>query len=180
MPTARGTFDLERDGKVVHFARLSPGQNRAIVLPDGKTGRVSIGASESTEGHPHMRIIIDGFRPDQAQYPITIDSKAAKPETDTKAAAPKKTEPDAAAKPSPELTVRYEVSDLRVYVLDAAKGADMQVTLEAFEGSTLRGRFEGKLAPTAAGLGDPIPVSGKFSIELGLQGVAPGPTPAAP
>ena len=35
-------------------------------------------------------------------------------------------------------------------------------TLEAFEGKTLRGRFEGKLAPTAAGLGAPL-------AELGIK-----------
>lgn len=159
VPAAKGTFDVTRDGKVAHFARLAPGQNRAIVLPNDQIGRVSLGASETDEGLPHMRIIIDGLRPDQVQYPITIDSK---PEKD--------------AKPGPSLTMRYELSELRVYVIDPAKGADMQVTLEAFEGTTLRGRFEGKLAPTAAGLGEPIPLAGKFAVELGLQGVQPGPT----
>jgi hypothetical protein len=165
MPAAKGTFDVTRDGKVVHFAHLPPGQNRAIVLADGETGRVSVAASETEEGQPHLRILIEGLRPDRAQYPITIGSTPAK---DAKA-----------AKKGPSLTMRYEVHDLRVYVTDSAKGADMQVTLEGFEGSTLRGRFEGKLAPTAAGLGEPIPLSGKFAVELGLQGVQPGPAPAA-
>jgi len=120
---------------------------------------VSLGASETDEGLPHVRILIEGLRLDQAKYPVTIDSKAA------------------AEGKGPKLTMRYEVNDNRIYVIDPPKGAEMQLTLEAFEGTTLRGKFDGKLAPTAAGLGGPIPFSGKFTIELGLQGIEPGPAP---
>jgi hypothetical protein len=160
VPAATGTFDVELGGKLVHYPRLPRGQNRAIALPDGRVGRVSLGAAEGDAGLPQVRIIIEGLRPDQAQYPVTIGAAAKH------------------AKTGPSLSMRYEVHEHRVYEIDPAKGAEMQVTLEGFEGATLRGRFEGKLAPTAAGLGDPIAISGKFAVELGLQGVQPG--PAAP
>ncbi len=184
MLSTKGTFDVELDGKVVHYLRIPPGQNRAIALPDG-TGRVSLGASETESGLPHLRILIEGLRLDQVTLPLTVGQRpadAAKPDAtepaEPDAARPDAAKPDAAkpdaTKPAPQLSMRYEVNEHRIYVLDPAKGADVQVTLEAFEGKTLRGRFEGKLAPTAAGLGSPIPISGSFAIELGLSGVEPG------
>jgi hypothetical protein len=194
MLSTKGTFDVELDGKVVHYLRIPPGQNRAIALPDG-TGRVSLGASETESGLPHLRILIEGLRLDQVTLPLTVGQRpadtaepaepdaakpdAAKPDAaKPDAAKPDAAKPDAAkpdaTKPAPQLSMRYEVNEHRIYVLDPAKGADVQVTLEAFEGKTLRGRFEGKLAPTAAGLGAPIPISGSFAIELGLSGVEPG------
>lgn len=164
MPSAEGKLDAMIDGKPAHFIRLAPGQNRAIVLPGDGVGRVSIGGSEEDTGLPHLRLIVEGVRPDQLAYPITIGPK------------PK----DAAAAKGPWVSIRYEVNENRVYVIDPEKGAEAKVTLEAWEGNTLRGRFEGKLAPTAAALGGPIAVSGTFAVALGLQGVEPGkPTAAA-
>jgi hypothetical protein len=180
MPTAKGTFDVTLEGKLVHYLSLPRGWNRAIALPEGKIGRVMLGASESDAGLPSLRITIEGLRPDEAQYPLTIGREPAADDAkadDAKAGEAKPGE----AKPGPSLSVRYEVNEHRIYVLDPAKGADVQLTLEAFEGSTLRGHFKGKLAPTAAGLGAPIPISGTLAIELGLQGVKPGPAaPAQP
>lgn len=188
MPAAKGTFDVTLEGKLVHYQRLARGQNRAIVLPDGKIGRVLVAASETDAGLPNLRITIEGLRPDEAQYPLTIgrapaagDAKTDEKKTDDAKTDDAKTG-DAKTdekKAGPSLSVRYEVNEHRIYVIDPAKGADIQLTLEAFEGSTLRGHFEGKLAPTAAGLGGPIPISGKFAVELGLQGVKPGPTAQA-
>lgn len=159
VPSAVGTLDAMIEGKPAHFVRLPPGQNRAVALPDGGIGRVSIAGSEDDTGLPHLRLIIEGVRPDQAQYPITIGSRGK-------------------VEKGPHVSVRYEVNEHRVYVVDPAKGAEVQVTLEAWEGNTLRGRFEGKLAPTAAGLGAPIPITGKFAVQLGLQGIDPAPTAA--
>lgn len=161
MPTTTGTLDAMIDGKPVHFVHLTPGQNRAVVLPGDAVGRVSIAGAEESSGQPHLRLLIGGVRPDQLQYPITI---ASKPEKDAK---------------GPSVSIRYVVHEQRIYVIDPAKGAEATVTLEGWEGTTLRGRFEGKLAPTAAALGGPIPVSGKFAVELGVQGVQPGPSAPA-
>jgi hypothetical protein len=161
VPSAKGTLEAMIDGKPAHFMHLSPGQNRAVALPGEGVGRVSIAGSEEDSGLPHLRIIIEGVRPDQIEYPLTMTSKPEKP-----------------AK-GPSLSMRYEVNENRVYVIDPAKGADMQVTLEGWEGTALRGRFEGKLAATAAGLGAPISVSGKFTTTLTLSGVEPGATAAA-
>ena len=155
LTSARGTLDVMIEGKPAHFVRLPPGQNRAIAMPGDAVGRVSIAGSEEATGLPHLRLIIEGVRPDQAQYPITIRSKVEK---------------------GPHVSIRYEVNENRIYVIDPAKGAEAEVTLEGWEGTTLRGRFSGKLAPTAAGLGAPIPITGKFAVELGLQGIEPGPT----
>jgi hypothetical protein len=166
MPSTEGKLDAMIDGKPAHFVRLAPGQNRAITLPGEGVGRVSIAGSEDDAGLPHLRLIVEGVRPDQLAYPITIGSK------------PK----DAAAVKGPWVSIRYEVNENRVYVIDPAKGAEAQVTLEGWEGSKLSGRFEGKLAPTAAALGGPIPISGTFAVTLGLQGVEPGaagPEPSA-
>jgi hypothetical protein len=162
LPSTKGTLDAMIDGKPAHFVRLPPGQNRAVTLPDGGVGRVSIAGSEGEAGLPHLRLIIEGLRPDQAQYPVTIGSTTEKP-----------------AK-GPRLSMRYEVNEQRVYVTDPAKGAEVQVTLDGWEGTTLRGRFEGKLAPTAAGLGAPIPITGKFTMELGVKDIEPGPAAPAP
>lgn len=159
VPSAVGTLDAMIEGKPAHFVRLPPGQNRAVALPDGGIGRVSIAGSEEDTGLPHLRLILEGVRPDQAQYPITIGPKGK-------------------VEKGPHASVRYEVNEHRIYVVDPAKGAEVQVTLEGWESGTLRGRFEGKLAPTAAGLGAPIPITGKFSIQLGLQGIDPNPAPA--
>jgi hypothetical protein len=163
MPSTQGTLDAIIDGKPAHFVRLAPGQNRAIVLPDGGVGRVRIeGSEEEKTGLPHLRVIVEGVRPDLLEYPITIGPR------------PK----DGAAK-GPWVSIRYEVNENRIYVIDPAKGAEAQVILEAWEGTTLRGRFEGKLVPTAAALGGPIPVSGTFAVALGLdEGIQPGPAAA--
>lgn len=161
VPSAKGTLEAMIDGKPAHFVHMSSGQNRAVALAGEGVGRVSIAGAEEASGLPHLRILIEGVRPDQAKYPLTITSQAEKP-----------------AK-GPSLSMRYEVNENRVYVIDPAKGADMQVTLEGFEGTSLRGRFEGKLAPTASGLGAPIPVSGKFTTTLTLSGVEPGATGGA-
>jgi len=161
VPSAAGTIEATIDGKPVHFVRLPPGQNRAVTLPGEGVGRVSIAGSEEDVGLPHLRLIIEGLRPDQAQYPVTI---AAKPNETAK---------------GPSVSVRYEVNEHRIYVIDLAKGADVQVTLDGWEGTTLRGRFDGKLAPTAAGLGAPITITGKFEVTLGLNGVQPGAGAAA-
>lgn len=159
-PSAPGTLDAMIEGKPAHFVRLPPGQNRAIALPGDGVGRVRIEGSEDEEtGLPHLRVIIEGVRPDQLQYPITIGPKGK-------------------VEKGPHVSIRYEVNEHRVYVIDPAKGAEAQVTLEGWEGSTIRGRFEGKLAPTAAGLGAPIPITGKFAVQLGLAGVEPGATAA--
>jgi hypothetical protein len=157
---AAGSFEATIDGKPAHFTRLPRGQNRAVAVPEKGVARVSLAASENDAGLPHLRMILEGVRPDEAQYPLTITGKAKD------------------AKDGPSLTVRYQINDNRLYVIDVAKDANVEVTLEAFEGSTLRGRFAGKLAPTAAGLGAPIPISGEFEVELGLQGVQPGPAAA--
>lgn len=161
-PSATGTLDAMIEGKPAHFVRLPPGQNRAVALPGEGVGRVSIAGSEEESGLPHLRLIIEGLRPDEAQLPVTIGPKT-----------------EGAAK-GPWLSIRYEVNEHRVYVSDPAKGAEAQVTLEGWEGTTLRGRFEGKLAPTAAGLGAPIPITGKFAVTLGLSGVQPGPEAQPP
>lgn len=154
-PSAPGSFDVTIEGKLVHFLRLPMAQNRAVVLPEEGVTRVSIGAAESEKDGPSFRILIEGLRPDQIEYPLTIPTD---PYT---------------------LSVRYAVNDKRIYVINPDKGAAIQLTLEGYEGKTLRGRFEGKLAPTAAGLGDPIPVSGAFAVDLGLRGVEPGTAPPA-
>ena len=159
MPSTEGKLDAMIEGKPAHFVRLAPGQNRAITLPGEGIGRVSIAGSEEDAGLPHLRLIVEGVRPDQLTYPITIGSK------------PKD---GGAAVKGPWVSIRYEVNENRVYTIDPAKGAEAQVTLEGWEGSKLSGRFEGKLAPTAAALGGPIPVSGTFAVTLGLQGVEPG------
>lgn len=159
LPSATGTLDAMIDGKPAHFVRLPPGQNRAVALPGDGIGRVSIAGSEQNEGLPHLRLIIEGVRPDQTQFPITIGPKGK-------------------LEKGPHVSIRYEVNENRIYVIDLAKGAEAEVTLEGWEGTTLRGRFAGKLAPTAAGLGAPIPITGKFAVQLGLAGVEPGATAA--
>jgi hypothetical protein len=160
--SAKGTFDATIDGKPAHFMRLPRGQNRAVAVPDEGVARVSLAASGDDSGLPHLRLLIDGVRPDQVQYPLTITGR------------PKDAGGTQSAKEGPSLTIRYQINDKRLYVIDPAKDANVEVTLEGFQGSTLRGRFTGKLAPTAAGLGAPIPISGKFAVELVLQGVQPG------
>ncbi len=157
MESAPGSFDLTVDGTLTHYQRIPTGQNRAVALDGAGVSRVTIAAAESDEGWPHIRLVLDGFRPDQAKYPLTVSSTA---------------------EDGPKVTLRYQVGERRIYQLDHDKGADVEITLEAFEGPTLRGSFEGSLAPTAAGLGDPVTVQGKFSIELGLRNVEPGPMPA--
>lgn len=161
LPSARGTLDVMIDGKPAHFVRLPPGQNRAVAMPGDAVGRVSIAGSEDDAGLPHLRLIIEGVRPDQAQYPITIGPKGK-------------------VEKGPYVSIRYEVNENRIYVIDPAKQAEAEVTLEGWEGTTLRGRFSGKLAPTAAGLGAPIPLTGTFAVQLGIQGIEPGPAAAAP
>lgn len=159
--SAAGKFDVVVEGQAAHLMRLPPGQNRAVWVPETGLARVSLAASDPDTGMPHLRLLIEGVRPDQAQYPVKITGRT----KDTKDAA------------TPSLTVRYQVSDKRLYVIDPAKEANIELTLEGYEGSTLRGRFSGALAPTAAGLGAPIPISGEFAVELGLQGVKPSPSP---
>lgn len=157
--SAAGKLEVMIEGQPAHLMRLPPGQNRAVWVAGSGLARVSLAASEPDTGLPHLRFLVEGVRIDQTSYPVTIRGRA-------------KDGPIG----EPSLTVRYQVSDKRLYVLDPAKDADVALTLEGFEGSTLHGRFEGKLAPTAAGLGDPIPISGKFSVELGLQGIEPAGT----
>lgn len=161
-PSAKGTFDVMIDGQAAHLMSLPRGQNRAVWVPEPELARVSLAAADPGTGLPHLRLLIEGVRPDQAQYPVTITARA---KSDAKS--------DAKAPKAPSLTIRYKVTEQRVYVIDTAKDANVELTLEGFEGSTLRGRFAGKLAPTAAGLGAPISISGEFAVELGLQGVEP-------
>ncbi|MEM9458252.1 MAG: hypothetical protein AAGF11_29015 [Myxococcota bacterium] len=155
--SAPGTFDVTVEGRLSHYARIPRGQNRALVIPDKKVARVSIAGALSDDGWPNVRIILENFRPDEAKYPVTLSSTAKK---------------------GPRASVRYYLSEKQVYRVDHEKNAKAEVTLEAYEGKTLRGSFTSTLAPTAAGLGKPLPVSGKFSVELVLSGVEPGPTPA--
>lgn len=147
-----GTFDATIDGAMTHFLRLPRGQNRAVAVADAGIARVSIAAAEGHEGWPHFRIVLEGLKLDAVELPLTLPSDAMK---------------------DVEVSVRYQVNDNRIYT---EEGAEMKVTLDSFTGSVLRGSFEGALAPTKAGLGDPIPVSGKFEVELGLRGVSPGPS----
>jgi len=156
MDSAPGSFDVTFDGKLSHYQRIPTGQNRAIYLPKDGVQRVTIAAAETVEGWPHVRLVLEGLRPDEVEYPLTISS------TDEK---------------GPSVTLRYQVGDKRIYQLNPEVGATAKVTLEAFEGSTLRGSFEGKVAPTAANLGDPVAIEGRFSVELGLRNVKPGPAP---
>lgn len=154
-----GTFDLVVDGKTSHMLRIPRGQNRAVVVPDRGIARVSVAAAEGHAGWPHARLVLENLRLDTIGYPLTIPSKHA----DAK---------------NVSVTLKYQVNENRIYISDEAKGGNVSVTLDAFEGSRLRGSFEGALFPTAAGLGDePLPVSGTFAIELGLKGVEPGPVP---
>lgn len=148
-----GTFDATIDGAMTHFLRLPRGQNRAVAVADAGIARVSIAAAEGHEGWPHFRIVLDGLKLDAVELPLTLPSDAMK---------------------DVEVSVRYQVNENRIYT---EEGAKMQVTLDSFAGSVLRGSFEGALAPTKSGLGDPIPVSGKFEVELGLRGISPGPNP---
>lgn len=156
MESASGSFDLTVDGALAHYQRIPTGQNRAVALDGAGVSRMTIAAAESDEGWPHIRLVLDGFRPDQAEYPLTLSSTA---------------------EDGPKVTLRYQVGERRIYQIDHDKGADVEITLDAFEGATIRGSFEGTLAPTAAGLGNPLPVKGKFSVELGLRNVERGPMP---
>ncbi|MEM7154424.1 MAG: hypothetical protein AAF799_16375 [Myxococcota bacterium] len=155
LPPTVGTFDATIDGEFTHFLRMPRGQNRAVAIPDHGVARVSVGAAVGHEGWPHIRLTFENLFLDAAEFPVTLPSKD-KGLADV------------------SLKVRYQVSEQRVYAGDAST---MKVTLESWVGTTLSGTFEGTLTPTAAGLGDPIPVSGKFETSLGLRGVRPGPSP---
>ena len=148
-----GTFDVTVDGTLTHFLRIPRGQNRAVAVPDAGVARVSVAAAEGHDGWPHLRIVLEGLKLDAVQLPLTLPSDAEDVKDVT-------------------VSARYQVNDNRIYT---EEGAGLKVTLESFVGSRLRGSFEGTLAPTAAGLGEPIPISGQFEVELGLRGVAPGP-----
>lgn len=149
-----GTFDVTVDGKMTHFLRIPRGQNRAVAVPDVGIARVSIAAAEGHAGWPHLRIVLEGLKLDAVTFPLTLPS-------------------DAEEVKDVVVSMRYQVNDNRIYT---EQGAEMTVTLDSFAGTTLAGHFEGTLAPTAKGLGDPIPVSGKFEVEMGLRGVSPGPS----
>ncbi|MEX1363834.1 MAG: hypothetical protein AB1Z98_11950 [Nannocystaceae bacterium] len=155
LDNSAGSFDLTIDGKLTHMLRIPRGQNRAVSLPDSGVARVSIAAAEGHQGWPHLRIVLEGLKLDAVTLPLTLPS-------------------DAKGLRDIEVSAQYKVNDNRIYT---EEGAALSVTLESFVGSTLEGRFEGTLAPTNAGLGDPVAVSGRFDIELGLRGITPGPQP---
>lgn len=155
--SAPGTFDVTVEGRLSHYRRIPVGQNRAVALPDDNVARVSVAGALNDEGFPNIRITLEDFRPDQATYPATLSSKATE---------------------GPRVSVRYQFTEKRLYKTDHDKGAEVEVKVDGYEGKTIRGSFKGKVAPTAAGLGDPIAVSGEFSVELALRNVEPGPAPA--
>lgn len=160
MDASRGTFDATIAGKPTHLLRIPPAQNRAIAFPDKGLSRVSIAAAEGHEGWPHLRLILEGLMLDDVQYPITIPS-------------------DAAAAKGVTATLRYQVNENRIYTSAALEEMDLSVTLDSLVGNRLSGSFTGMVAPSAAGIGGPIPITAEFSIEMGLRGVKPGPTPEA-
>lgn len=155
LPPTVGTFDATIDGTYTHFLRMPRGQNRAIAIPDHGVARVSVGAAVGHEGWPHIRFTFENLFLDAVDFPVTLPSKDEKLD-------------------DVSLKVRYQVSEQRIYTDD---GSNMKVTLTSWVGTTLSGTFEGTLAPTAAGLGDSIPISGKFETNLGLRGVQPAPGP---
>ncbi len=161
-PSAAGFFDVTIEGKLTHYTRMPRGQNRAVSLLDKGINRVTVAASETDAGLPHFRLTFERLRPDQATFPLTIPGTPSKDES----------------APAPA-SVRYQVGEKRIYTTNPDKDATVTVTLTAYEGETLKGSFEGKLAPTMAGLGEAITVSGTFAVELGRRGVEPGPTTAA-
>jgi len=156
---AIGSFDATIDGKTTHFVRLPQGQNRAIHIPDEGIARVSIAAAEEDEGSPHIRVILEGLVLDAVKFPLTLPN-------------------DDAATKNVTVSVSYRINEHRIYTAhESSAGRMFEVTLTHYVGNELHGSFEGKLAPTAAGLGDPIPVAGTFTVALGLRGVEPGPQP---
>ncbi len=153
LASAPGAFDMKIGDTLTHFGRLPAGQNRAVAIDGRKIARTSIAAAETEAGWPHMRITLENLRPDRVTYPLVVPSK----------------DHDAIT-----VSARYQVNENRIYTGGLDPAAPFTVTLESYEGPVITGHFEGTLTPTKAGLGDPLTVSGKFEVELGLRNVEPG------
>ncbi|MCA9712311.1 MAG: hypothetical protein KDK70_41125, partial [Myxococcales bacterium] len=99
--SASGTFDFTVGDRLMHLRRIPPGQNRAVVIPDGNVARVTVAGALDESGWPNVRLTLEGFRPDQASYPTTLSTK----------------------KVGRGVSLRYQISEKSFYHVDQAEGA---------------------------------------------------------
>lgn len=162
--SATGRLDLRVEGETRHFDFFPPGKNAAVHNEEAGVSRIMISAAEGDDGFPALDIVATGVRLDQLEFPATLE----------------RTADDADS-----LMVRLHLDDTKTWHT-TGKGAEAnpaELTLEAFEGQTLRGRFEATLQPRNPGIDSTKEVSGTFEVELRLRGVEEGtasPPNAAP
>ncbi len=155
---APGSVDVKVSGKQQHFTFMPKGVNAAVFAEEKDVKWVRVTGQANSESGPTVRIHLDGLRLDRTELPATF-----------------KTSDEGKGKVA--LTVRYEIDPVKWWEAKSGKPSEntAEVTLEAFEGTRLKGTFKGTLDPNNPALGKPVELAeGSFDVELRLNGVNEG------
>ncbi len=146
-------------GRRQHFTFFPKGENAAVHFEDKGTSWVRIEGALSEEGEPSLTFKLEPLRLDTLKLPATFVVGEGE-------------------KGAPVLTVDWVVGPSETWSGKGETERPMSLTLERFEGRTLRGTFEGILPPVAPNTASPVTVdNGTFAVNLRLTNVEKGPTP---
>jgi hypothetical protein len=162
--TTEGMIEAMLDDQHVEHGFLPYGMNAAVTSEETGVSRVTLVGSPTDAGYPALHIELEGLRLDQLELPKTFTAARG----DAKKGKSKK-------QPSVRPKILYYETEQIVFSADPEREEDpFSVTIESYEGQTVRGTFEAVLHPRSAHFGKPKTVErGRFEVLLRLSGVEP-------
>jgi hypothetical protein len=165
--SAEGIIEAMLDGDHVEHTFLPYGMNSAISSEKTGVSRLSLVGSPTDAGYPALHLVFEGLKLDEVELPKTFTNR----EDETTERKPK---PKPKPKPAFPKILYYEAEQV-VFEANPDREESFEVTIEAFEGNTVRGTFEATVVPRAKHFGEPKRLeSGRFEVTLRLSGIEPG------
>lgn len=159
--TAEGAIEAVIDGQHQDLRFLPYGKNAAIHAESTGVSRVTLAGARSDAGYPALHLVVENVRLDELELPATFTIGGEKKKK---------------RKSGPVPRILFYETERVVFEAgaDQAKSTG-EMTLEAFEGDTIRGAFEGTLHPRVEHFGEPKTIErGRFEVSLRLSGIEPG------
>jgi hypothetical protein len=165
--STEGVIEAMIDGDHVQHGFLPYGMNAAIASEETGVARLILAGSPTDAGYPALHLRFEGLRLDQVDLPKTFTNRNApgKPGRGPKVVFPK---------------VEYHETEQIVFEAEPEREDAFEVTLESFEGDTVRGTFEATLHPRVQHFGAPKRIErGRFEVMVRRSGIEPGRSPSA-
>lgn len=167
--SAEGIIEAMIDGQHAEHTFLPFGMNAAIASEETGVARLTLVGSPTDAGYPALHLQFEGLRLDEVELPKTFEVVHDKA----------KKRPSKPAKKDVVPKILYYESERIVFETDPTReDGGFEITVESFEGKTVRGTFKGTLYPRVEHFGEPKTIDrGRFEVSLRLSGIEPAKEP---